>query len=111
MSQHPNLIFIDDSAALGIAKQILLSIFSTNILNRSLIWASKNLQRLNIEIRHELSKLYIVPDILSKQASIYSDVKPILMERELDVLFTVSLVQIELAFNVTILDGYKSDLN
>ena len=110
-AKYPTLIFTDHGAALGIAKQTLLSTSSTDKLNLRLIRASEYLQRFNIEIRYKPGKQHIVPDILSRLASTNLDVKPVSMEGELDALFTVSLVQMEPAFKQKILDGYKSDLN
>ncbi len=91
-SKHPTLIFTDYDAALGIVKQTLLSTSSTDKLNLRLIWASKSLQRFNIEIHHKPGKQYIVPDTLSWLASTNSDTKPESIEGGLDTLFTVLLV-------------------
>ena len=102
--KHPTLIYTDHGAALGIAKQILLSTSSTDKPNLRLIWASEYLQRFNIKIRHKPSKQYIVPDVLSRLVSTNSDVKLVSMESELDALFTVSLVQMEPTFKQKILD-------
>ncbi len=91
-SKHPTLIFIDPSIALGIAKQTSLSTSFTDKLNFRLIWASEYLQKFNIEIRHKPGKQHIVPDALSRLASINSDTKPEFIEGGLDALFTVLLV-------------------
>ncbi len=56
LSKYPTLIFTNHGTALGIAKQISLSIFAKGKLNLRLIWTSEYLQMLNIEIRHKPGK-------------------------------------------------------
>lgn len=110
-SKLPTLIFTDHSAALGIGKQTLLSTLLINKLNLRLIRIFEYLQRFNIEIYHKPGKQHIVPDTLSQLTSINSDKKPVFIKDELDILFTILLVQIEQVFKEKILNGYKSDLN
>lgn len=97
LSKHSTRIFTHHGAVLRIAKQTLLLTSSTYQLNLMFIWASKYLQRFNIEICHKLGKKHIVSNTLSQLAFANFDIKPASIEAGLDMLFIFFLVQINLA--------------
>jgi len=59
------IVYTDYTAALGIAKQILMTTLSTVKTNLRVVRASDFLQRFrNLKIRYKLGNKYIVPDAL-----------------------------------------------
>jgi len=79
------IVYTDHTAALGIAKQILMTTLSTAKTNLRVVRASDFLQRFrNLEIRHKLGNKYIVPDALSRLCP--DQIKRDFLEGELDIL-------------------------
>lgn len=79
-------------------------------LNLRLVRASQFFQQFKLDVRHKLSKEHIIPDALSRFASIntyHSDPQ----HSELDALFTynATFVEIHLVLVSQILAGYRAD--
>ena len=119
----PTVIYTDHGAALGIAKQTTLTSSSTDKLNLRLVRASDYIQRFDLDIRHKPGRTHIVPDALSRLASLNTSESSTEGELdalftltgadtshpEIDVLFTCSLVEMDAAFRQKILNGYKAE--
>ena len=74
-SSIPTVIYTDHGAALGIAKQTMLTTSSTDKLNFRLIRASDYIQRFNAELWHKSGAQHIIPDALSRLASLNNEHK------------------------------------
>ncbi len=101
------ILFTDHESALRIVKQTFLIISFIDRLNLRLIRAFEYIQRFNIVIKHKFDKQHIVLDALSRLASnnneFVSDV------RELNVLFTITLVEMNFDFRFKIISEYFSN--
>lgn len=91
-----------------IVKQITLSTSSTNKLNLRLIRASDYIQRFNIVLRHKSEKMHIVPDVLFRLPTDNFENK-LDSKKELDVLFIISVVEMNDEFRIKIIEEYKTD--
>ena len=113
ISPSKTIVYIDHEFALDIASQTTMTTISIDKFNLRLVRASNYIQRFNLDIRHKSNKQHIVSDVLSRlindniNASMIKDFD----ENELDVLFTISLVEMKKGFRNRILDDYKTNLN
>ena len=112
-SQHATVIQTDHSAILDITKQSsIVSTSSTMRMNVRLVRASQFLRQFRLDVRHKPGKEHIVPDALSRLASMnhgkecsdpgYS---------ELDALYgtSCSLVAMSPEFRKRLVEGYTTD--
>ena len=113
VSPGKTIVYTDHEFAFGIASQITMTTTSIDKFNLRFVRASDYIQRFNLDIRHKPGKQHIVSDVLSRLVSdnINASVARNSDEGEFDVLFTISLVEMEEGFRNRILDGYKTDLN
>ena len=90
-----------------------MTTISIDKFNLRFVRASDYIQRFNLDIRHKSDKQHIVFDVLSRLVSdnINASVIRNSDENELDVLFTISLIEMKKDFRNRILDDYKIDLN
>ena len=109
------MIYIDHDAVLDIAKQTSLTISFIDKLNLRLMRTSNYIQRFNLNIRHKLEKQHVVSNALSRLATnnVLESVlqKSFTNEDELNALFIMFLIEINVDFKQRILNNYKSDLN
>ena len=104
----------DHSAIIDIMRQnSIVSTSSTMRMNTRLIRASQFLKQFNLDISYKPGKEHIVPDALSRLASLNKHELPD-HHSELDsltgeVLFTAALVQMDESFHNKVLDGYSKD--
>ena len=113
------IIYINHNAALEIAKRISLIITFMNKLNFCLIKTFDYFQRFNLNIRHKSEKQYIISDVLSQLtfaniiAKFLTNIiaKFFANKNELNVLFIISLIEINEVFRKRIINDYKNDLN
>ena len=108
ISSRKIIIYIDYESALEIVTQIILIITFIDKLNLRLIRISNYIQRFNLEIRHKSDKQHIIFDALSRLISDNHESKT---ESELNVLFTIFLVQMKKIFRKRLIDDYKTDFN
>ena len=109
-SKNPVRVQTDYSAILDIIKQSsIISTTSTMRTNVRLIRASQFLRQFRLEVRHKPGKDHIVPDILSRLASLNQDASLTEDHSELDVLFTAALVEMNQDFYSRIIQGYQED--
>ena len=108
------MIYIDHDDVLDIVKQISLTILSIDKLNLRLMRALNYIQRFNLNIRHKLEKQHIVSDALSRLATdsaLESILRKSFAENELNALFIMSLIKMNIDFKYRILNDYKTNLN
>ena len=107
------MIYTDHDVALDIAKQISLTISFIDKFNLRLMRASNYIQRFNLNIRHKLEKQHIVSDALSRLATDNAEsvLRKSFAEDELNALFIMSLIEMNIDFKQRILNNYKIDLN
>lgn len=107
------IIYLNHDATLNIAKQIILTISSTNKFNLRLVRASNYIQRFSFKIRNKSEKLHIVSDTLSRLFTVSVQQKKFdtFENEELDVLYTESLIEINSYFKNRILQNYKNDFD
>ena len=103
-SKHSTIVYIDHDATLNIAKQTTLFTSFIDKLNLRLVRASDYIQRFDLIIRHKSDKLHIVSNALSRFSSI--SVFEQNFESELNVLFTISLIEIDNVFKARIVNDY-----
>lgn len=110
-SQHPAMIQTDHSAILDIMKQnSIVSTTSTMRMNVRLVRASQYLRQFNLEVRYKPGKEHIIPDALSRLASVNQGQESTTPQySELDCLFTCALVEMSDDFRHRLVEGYKTD--
>ena len=107
------VIYIDYNVTFNIAIQITLTIIFTNKLNLKLIRAFNYIQRFNLKIRYKSNKQHIISNVLFKffNNNIEFNIAVDEVNDELNVLFIVSLIEINEIFRKRILNNYKIDFN
>ena len=96
-----------------IRQNSIVFIISTMRMNIRLIRASQFLKQFNLDISYKPGKEHIIPDALSRLASLnkhdlpdhYSELDSLTGE----VLFTAALVQMDKSFHNKVLEGYSKD--
>ena len=78
-------------------------------MNVRLIRASQFHRQFELQVTHKPGKEHIVPDALSRLASLNQDSTIASEHSELDILFTTSLVQISTDFYDRCVHGYQQD--
>ena len=78
-------------------------------MNVKLIRISQFLRQFDLQVTHKPGKEHIVPDALSRLASLNQDSTIAPEHSELDVLFTTSLVQMSTDFHDRCVQGYQQD--
>ena len=102
------IVYIDHEISVEIVKQTSLSTSFIDKLNLRLIRASEYIQRFLLNIRHKSKKLYVVSDALSRlftsnKLSSNDD------KDELDVLFTIFMIEMNSKFKAKMIDEYKKN--
>ena len=103
------IVYIDHDAAFDIAKQTTLITSLIDRFNLRLIRASDYVQRFNLKIRHKFEKLHLISDAffkLSTEMSLFSHDE----NDELNVLFTISFVEMTSKFRNRIVADYVKNL-
>ena len=95
-----------------IAKQINLLTFSTDKLNLRLIRIFEYIQRFFLIIRHKSKRFYVIFDVLSrlfisKKSLSSTDFSH--NDDELDMLFIVSMIEINSDFKTKIIESYQKN--
>ena len=103
------IIYINHDVALDITKQILFFTSFTNKFNFRLIKISNYIQRFNFDIRHKFDKQHIMSNTFFRL--INDNINVFDYNDELNALFTISLIKINLNFKQRILNDYKSNFN
>ena len=110
------VIYIDHELTLNIVKQITLIINFIDKLNFRFVKISNYLQKFNLNIKHKFDKQHIVSNAFFRLAN--ANTKQLLWKsftkaekNVLDVLFTVSLIEMNFAFREKILIEYKTNFN
>ena len=107
-SVKPIRIQTDHSAILDLLKQTSIVSTSTLRLNVRLIRASQFLRQFNLQVSHKPGKEHILPDALSRLASLNGEQLSD-EHSELDVLYTTTMVEMSEAFHDKCLQGYQKD--
>ena len=104
------VIYTNHFVTIDIAKQGSLTTTSTVRLNLRLVRAFQYIQRFELDVRHKPEKRNVIPDALSRLASINNQSEPS-GHVELDMLYvyTATLVEINNDFKRRIIKGYRSD--
>ena len=106
------IIYIDHEISLNIAKQISLTISSTDKLNLRFVRAFEYIQRFDLIIRHKSDKFYIISNALFRLSNtIYSEEKKNSIDEKLDVLFIASMIEINFDFKKRLLKEYSSNFD
>ncbi|KAL3428067.1 hypothetical protein PVAG01_01576 [Phlyctema vagabunda] len=104
-------VYTDHSSALGIAKQRSLISTATDRTNLRLVRASEYVQRFDLDIRHKAGKTHLVPDALSRLASLMPPAES--AELDFDTAsgynYTASLIEMSKEFRARLQEGYKED--
>lgn len=114
-SKHSIKVQTDHSAILDIMRQnSIVSTTSTMRMNVRLVRASQFLRQFNLDVRHKPGKEHILPDALSRLASLNSDKLLPPDHSKLDALhantfFTATLVRMKQSFHDRCLLGYQED--
>ena len=104
------VMFIDHETVLKIAKQINMTIVSTDKFNFRFVRTLDYIQRFELKIRHKFDKQHIVFDALFRLVNINIDVASI-DESELNVFFIIALVQMKKNFRRKLIANYTTNLN
>ena len=107
--KHSIIVYIDHDATLSIAKQTTLFTSFIDKLNLRLVRISDYIQCFDFIIKHKLDKLHIVSNALSRFL-LFSMFEQNL-ENELNVLFTISLIEINNVFKARIVNDYVKNSN
>ena len=104
-SKHNTVIQTDHSAILNLLKQkFIVSTTSTMRMNVRLVRASQFLYQFNLDVRYKSNKEHVVPDALFRLASLN---RPMNKDHsELNVLFTMTLVEMSTDFHDKLMSGY-----
>ena len=102
------IFYTDHEASLKIAKQTLLTTFSTNKLNLRLVKVFDYIQRFDILIRHKFEIIHIVSDALSRLSS---STISITQDEKLNVLFVAFMTEMREDFRQRLLDEYITNQN
>ena len=107
------MIYTNHDAVLDIVKQISLIISFIDKLNLRLIRASNYIQRFNLNIRHKLEKQHIISNALSRLAidNAESILRKSFAKDELNALFIMFFIKMNIHFKQRILNDYKTNLN
>lgn len=111
-SVRPTKVFTDHGAITGIIKQRSLKTTSMDRSNLFLVRASNFLQGFDLEVFHKPGKEHVVPDALSRLASLSPPAKS--PELDFDHLpaylpFSVSMAEMSQEFLSELINGYTSD--
>lgn len=90
--ENPTVFYSNHSAALKIARYIILFISFINKLNLKLVKISDYIQKFNIIFKHKFGKQHIVLDVLF-HFPIDNIENKLKTKNELNVLFTASLIE------------------
>ena len=105
------IIYINHEISLAIVKQISLFTSSTNKLNFRFVRTSDYIQRFDLVIRHKSNKLHLVSDALFR-LSIKTNTSNCHFEefeKELDVLYTTSLIEMSSEFKAKLIKEYSEN--
>ena len=120
------ILYTNHDATLNIAKQTILSTFSTDKFNLRLVRTSNYIQRFNLNIRHKSKKLHIILDALSRLFTIsfasnskFNTTIFIFVNTKYDEFDTLhanvhciaSLIEIDSAFKKRIIDEYVKNFD
>lgn len=103
------VVFTNYDAILKIAKQISMTTTSIDKLNLRLVRASNYIQRFELKFRYKLEKQYVVSNALSRLSN--NNIFLLFENDELNVLFTIVLINMKKDFLKKIVDEYRINLN
>ena len=104
------IVYTDHETTLAVAKQTSFTTFSTDKLNLRLVRTSDYIQRFNLMIKHKFEILHLMFDALFRLLTkTLSKNVSIINEKELDVLFTVSITKMNDEFRQRFILKYQKN--